>query len=507
MTTPIQEIISVSLLEPAPTADADNPNAVLLVTDEQGGVISSANRYKEYSRISDVVSDFGSLSKTSAHARSILSQSPNPIDAEGSLIVGFWRGADEDVPATAGVLEGATINESMVIDVIREVSDGSFSIDIDGETQEATGLDFTGITSLSDVASIIEAAIPVGAAVNDATVEALKASFKITSATTGATSTLSFMTAAASGTFIGELLGLTDEAGATTTDGADATTLTAETKVEALDELKADVGFRGAFIVPQTADNEVADLAAWAQANTVLLYDVFTGSGYFDLDTDTNPVWAATQAGQTNYRMLYRKDGNRRFGSAYMGRAHTVNFNADNSALTMHLKTLSGVTPEVFTQGELNDAETVGLDLYVSTKNRPWVRTSGANDFVDNRYNLIAFVDAVETDLFNFLGSAGTKVAQTLQGVQSILDQAERTTRRFVRANVFAPGEWLRPDTFGDRETFLRSIRDFGYFWMAGDLADQSQADRENRLSPPLQAAVKNAGAIHSADVIIQFDI
>jgi len=38
-------------------------------------------------------------------------------------------------------------------------------------------------------------------------------------------------------------------------------------------------------------------------------------------------------------------------------------------------------------------------------------------------------------------------------------------------------------------------------------LSDQAQADRQARKSPVIQGAVKNAGAIHSADIIINFNI
>jgi hypothetical protein len=38
-------------------------------------------------------------------------------------------------------------------------------------------------------------------------------------------------------------------------------------------------------------------------------------------------------------------------------------------------------------------------------------------------------------------------------------------------------------------------------------LKDQPQADRQARKSPVLQGAVKNAGAIHSVDIIINFNL
>jgi Protein of unknown function (DUF3383). len=72
---------------------------------------------------------------------------------------------------------------------------------------------------------------------------------------------------------------------------------------------------------------------------------------------------------------------------------------------------------------------------------------------------------------------------------------------------VFAPGTWSSPDSFGNIEVFNRAIEEDGFYWLAGSLADQPQSDRQERKSPVLQAAVKNAGAIHKVDVIINFNL
>jgi len=211
-------------------------------------------------------------------------------------------------------------------------------------------------------------------------------------------------------------------------------------------------------------------------------------------------------AGQDTFRSLYSKSGNRKLAATYMARTHTVNFNAENSAITMNLKELA-VPAEAYTQTEIDAAKRVGLDLYTTIKDTAVVLTSPANDFVDNVYNLIAFIDAVQTDMFNLLKSTGTKIPQTTRGVAQLVAQGEKTTRGFVRAGVFAPGTWSSPDSFGLIDTFNRNISQFGFYWLAGLLADQPQADRQARKSPVLQAAVKNAGAIHSVDIIINFNI
>ena len=188
--------------------------------------------------------------------------------------------------------------------------------------------------------------------------------------------------------------------------------------------------------------------------------------------------------------------------ASYMARVHTVNFAAENSALTMHLKELS-VAAEEYTQTEVNNAKMVGLDLYTTIKLTPAILTSGANAFTDERYNLIALVDALQVDMYNSLKLTGTKIPQTRPGVNTLVDGLEKTSRQFVRAGVSNPGTWSSPDYFGDRETFERNIFNNGFYWLAGSLAAQAQNSREARESPLIQGAVKLAGAFHSVDLII----
>lgn len=502
MTADISNVINVSLVAEGALASRDNPNIVAIVTDQQDGPLSSANRYQTYRNSADVATDFGTASQANQFATAFFGTQPNPINAGGELVVGYWRSASETVAASAAALEGAQLVESTVVSQLQGISDGSFDIDVDGTTVAVTGLDFRTITDMDGAVSLIDAAV-TGAT---ATYEDQRV--VITSDTTGSStvppSTLSYATDPGTGTFVGNLLAIAEGTGATLTQGEDASTLAAETMEEGITALKAAVNIKGAMFIAAPTDADAKTLAEWAQANSVLLYDVFDTATNLNVDP-ANPVWDIKLSGLTNYRMLYSKAGNRKLAASYMARVHTGNFGAENSALTMQLKELS-VAAESYSQTELNNAKAVGLDVYTTIKNTPCVLTSGANDFVDNRYNIIAFIDAVQTDFYNLLKQTGTKIPQTRRGVNQLIDQGEKTTRQFVRSGVFAPGTWSSPDSFGDRETFNRAIEANGFYWLAGSLADQAQADRTARKSPVLQAAVKNAGAFHSADIVIQFN-
>lgn len=493
----ITNVINVALIPESQLASADNMNLIAVLTSETG-VITSAERFRSYRDAASVEADFGTASLTTQYAQTVFGTKPNAINFGGSLIIGLHRAVAENVPATAAKLVSTQFVEETLLSQLRTITDGSFNITVDAAVVVGSGLDFSGVTTLDGVAAILDTAI------SGATVSHNNGYLTITSSTTGATSLLTFMTPGASGTFIGGLLTLSEGTGGTRTQGAAAAVLPIETKVASLSALKQLVNFKGAVFTAQILDAEVPAVAAWAQANQTLIYNVFTGSTYFAVAA-SNPVWAAKLASQSNFRMLYSKAGNRLLAASYMARTHTVNFAAENSAITMNLKSLS-VPAESYSQTEIDQAKRVGLDIYTTIKDTPVVLTSGANDYVDNVYNIIAFIDSVQTDMFNILKATGTKLAQITRDVNKLIAQGEKTSRQYVRAGVFAPGAWSSPDSFGNINTFNRNIEQFGFYWLAGLLKDQSQADRQDRKSPVLQAAVKNAGAIHSADIIINFN-
>lgn len=495
----LSNVINVALLPEGKLVARDNINVVCIMTSDVG-FLSTAKRYSLYSDAASVAQDFGTNSSAYQYALVFFAQTPNPVNAGGVLVIGHWRAAEETVAATAGTLTGAQISEAVVIPQLRAISDGSFDIDVDGATENISGLDFRTITDLSDVVALLNAELAGATASID------NQKLIIKSDTTGATSEAALAVAGASGTFVGEILAIAAGTGAVSVDGVASDTLAAETKVDAITAVKSEVNLKGFMFADATTDAESEALATWAQGNAVMGYDVFSAASNLEIDV-TNPVWKIVLAGQDQYRMMYSKAGNRKFAAAYMARMHTVVFTATNTAITMNLKELRSVVAEEYSQAEITKAANVGLDIYTTFKNVPKVLCSGANGFTDNPYNLLAFIDSVQTDAFNLLGTTPTKIPQTNKGIGLIVDTCEKTCEGFVRAGVFAPGEWSIADTFGNVETFKNNIRARGYYVLAESLADQVQSDRAARIAPPINIAVKNAGAVHKINIIIRFNI
>jgi len=495
----MKNIINVQLLKDQSLAQSDNMNDVMIVTTDRS-FLNSNNRYAQYADISEVAADFGSNNVVTQFAQISFAAQPNPISGDGKLIIGYWRSSSENVAATAGYLLGSQINALDVIAQLQQVSAGALTITIDANPALVlTGINFSSIATISDAITILQALIAT------ATLTYTNQQIKITSNTTGALSAVSYATGTGVD-FVGSLLGLASGSGAASIIGVAAATLTAETETAALDALNALVNFKGFTFIDSSTDLERYNIALWAQANLALGYDVFSNPDNLTRVIADSPAWKIKLAGLTNYRMIYSPANNRMLGTAYMSRVHVVNFGAQNTVLTMNLKQLNGVAPENFSQGDITSANIVGLDLYTTIKNVPVVLCSSGNDFVDNSYNLMAYIAQVQVDAFNLLRGTATKIPQTTLGVTQLVNTVKQTTDRFVNAGAFAPGTWTSPTFFGVLDAFLRNIEQTGYYVLAQLLSQQSAIDRQLRKSPAIQVAVKNSGAIHSANILIYFN-
>ncbi len=494
----ISNIVNVSVIPQGRSLSRGNMNIVALFTS-QLGALSSANRTKAYTDLSSIADDFGTTSAVYQHASVLFSSTKNPCNSGGYLVVAYWRAVTETVNAKAGYLKGIQLSESVIVNTLQSVSDGSFKVTIDGLEQTVTGLDFRTIDELSDVVDLINDEITgATASINDQRII-------ITSATTGIASEVSLLTENTSGTFIGVILGLSIGTGAIAFDGLASGTLTAESKIDSVTEALKEEPFKGFTFLDNPTDVESKALAVFAQANDILSYDVFDSASNLEKNI-TNVVWDIKLSGLENYRMIYRKDGDRKVATAEMTRLHTVNFNNENSAITLNLKELKGIVSEDYSQDEINKAKKVGLDLYTNFGDLPKLLTSGANGWADNVYNIIAIKNYIQTDVFNLLGTTGTKLAQIKRDVNKIVDTIEKTLILFRKANVIAPNQWNSSDTFGDEALFRRSILTNGYFVFAQSLNDQVQSDRTARKSVPIQIALKLSGSIHSVDVLISVE-
>lgn len=194
----------------------------------------------------------------------------------------------------------------------------------------------------------------------------------------------------------------------------------------------------------------------------------------------------------------------RLFAAAYAGRALSVNFNGSLTAMTMNLATLSTIDPDpAMTQTLYNSLATAGVDAYVSYAGVPSVVSNGANKFYDEVYNLIWFVCQLQVNGFNVLKQVGTKIPQTEPGMSVLKGAYRQACEQALTVGYVAPGEWTSPNTFGVLQDFLDNVRQRGFYIYSQPVGQQATAAREAREAPLVQIAIKQAGAIHSSDVIV----
>lgn len=484
---PISDIVNVDIVMSPVAAGTRDFGALLVVGSSP--VIDTQERIRLYSDLDGVANDFGTSAPEYQAAVLFFSQSPQPDE----LYVGRWAQT-----ATAGLLRGAILNPTQqALSNFTSITDGAFKITVDGTEKSVTGLDFSSETNLNGVASEVNSVL-TGAVVGW---DAVNSRFTVTSDTTGATSSVSWATAPDSGTDVSALLGLTQAQSAVPVAG-----IAAETLLEAIQEL-ADMSndWYGLTVAAAgVTDDMHMEVAAFIQAATPSrIYGVTTQStATLDgtLDTDL-----ASRLKAAKYRRVapqYSSSSPYAVTSLY-GRAFTVNFQGNNTTVTLKFKQEPGVKAETLTTSQAAALTAKNCNVFVNYDNDTAIIQQGVmsdGSFIDEVHGIDWLQNDLQTAVYNLLYTSTTKIPQTDAGVNQIVTTIASRLEQAVANGLVAPGVW-NADGFGTlkRGDTLSS----GYYIYAPPVATQSQADREARKSPVIQCAIKLAGAIHSVDVIV----
>jgi len=179
-TRPITRFIDVEIRKDTPRVSAAGFGIPLAITDSI--LLSSTRRHRSFLSAAAVDAFFGDASEESLVANAFFFQDPFLENHPDELQ--FGRYVDADI---AALLECGSAPETD-IEVWKLVSDGEFAVTIDGVLVEKDSLDFSSVTSMDDVASVIDTAL--GA---DGDCYFLIDRFNINSPTTGAASTITLL--------------------------------------------------------------------------------------------------------------------------------------------------------------------------------------------------------------------------------------------------------------------------------------------------------------------------
>lgn len=465
---------------------AGRRNFGVLCIAGDSAVIDGLERLRSYTSIEGVADDFGTTDPEYLAALLYFSQSPKP----SILYIARW--VREDSP---GLLYGGMATTTM--ETWTAITDGSMSLAIDGDAVALTSLDFHSATNMNGVASVINTALGSD---GDCTWDGTK--FIITSGTAGADSSVGYATSGASGTNVSALAGLTATLAYDPVPGYDA-----ETPVQCA-ETMADVsgewyGLMFAASTMPTDDQSMAvagfiEAASKARVFGYTVTDIRAKSAVYasDLFTRLKALSYDRSIGQYSTSSPYAV-------ASLLGRAFTVNFNANRSTITLKFKTEPGIVAETITETEATALAAKNANVFVNYDNDTAIVQEGkvaSGAYFDEVHGLDWLQNAIQTECFNLLYQSKTKVPQTESGVGQIVSTIAKVCREAINNGLIAPGVW-NADGFGQlaQGDYLPQ----GFYIYSQPIVDQAQSEREARKAPPIQVAAKLAGAVHFVDVAI----
>jgi len=185
------------------------------------------------------------------------------------------------------------------------------------------------------------------------------------------------------------------------------------------------------------------------------------------------------------------------------GRAFSVNFAANRSTITLMYKQEPGIAAETLTEAQATTLKSKNCNVFVNYINDTAIIQYGtmANGaYFDEIHGLSWFKDAIQNSAFNLLYQSKTKIPQTDPGQNQLIGVAAGACNEAVNNGLCAPGTW-NSDGFGQlaRGDYLKT----GFYIFTPPLALQDQSIRETRTAPPLQIALKLAGAFQELDIIV----
>jgi uncharacterized protein DUF3383 len=165
----------------------------------QSTVIDTVARWREYETLAQVATDFGTTAPEYLAAVLWFSQSPQPT----TLFIGRWVNT-----ASAGQLIGGSISPAnLLASAWTGITAGAFLIFVDGVPYALTGMNFSAVTNLNGVASVIQTALRAATSGTQTVVyNSVYNNFQVTDSSTGVTSVIGFVapsTAVGSAAFSG----------------------------------------------------------------------------------------------------------------------------------------------------------------------------------------------------------------------------------------------------------------------------------------------------------------
>lgn len=485
MALPVSRLVRVGI-NLSPLAAARRSFGVLLIAGDSN-VISGLERIRSYTTYEGVSLDFGVDAPEAKAAALYFGQTPKPA----RLMIGRWLRT-----ASSGFAKGGILTPTQqLISAWTGITNGGVVFHIDGVTKTLTALDFSGASNLNGVATVINNALTGGVVTWNGS------QFILTSSTTGISSLVAAATAG-SGTDISAQLKLTTATLTVLVPG-----YAAESPAACVVALanKSALWYGLSFAASvQPSDSESLGVSDVVEAfDLKRMYGVTIQNSNVLASEITDDLASEMKAAAYLQSLCQYSSSSPYAVCSLFGRAFSVNFAANRSTITLMYKQEPLVTGEDLSDSQADVLKAKRCNVFVDYVNDTMIIQYGVmsgSAYIDEIHGLDWFQDAVQNACFNVLYQTATKVPQTDAGVNQLTNAISGVCDQSVNNGLVAPGQW-NADGFGELEAgqYLKT----GYYIYATPLALQAQGDRDARVAPPIQVAIKLAGAIQELDVIV----
>jgi hypothetical protein len=486
MILPLDDVVNVIINLSARSAVRTGFNLSLLIADSN--VLTAGDRVAVYSSLDSMrESGFSSASPEYKAAQIFLAQSSNP----GRVAIGYWDSANESLAEAIAACRVANREWYGVVPLgkIGFPSAATYTLSVNNLSLAMGGnpVLLTPNTSYrmqfgSSAAASVTITTGAAAPVTD---EGFAAMFNGTNFTLNGKT----YTGAASGKTLIYTAGSTGEA---TPIGLTATLYAIDSED---DEHEIDLeGYTAVFLDGSSVDGAFANPSMSDVLGAAAVVEACTPSTVMFAAVDNSTM--ATLKGLSYRRTLGVVSENVDIPVAILGWAMGANTRLINSAFTIKFKQLVGVPVDQLAEAKVSDAKAVNGNVYINrgaTYNWFEDGTMADGTWFDEMINLDMLANYVQLSVCDLLNQR-PKVPQTEAGVLQIINAFTPDLELAVRTGFVAPGIWNIP---GFLTLEQGDAIEKGYLVLSEAINDQSPADRDARLAPPIYIALKLAGAIH----------
>lgn len=487
----VSRLVKVNVILAALAAQAQSLSTLLLLTSTN--IIDVVERMRSYTTLATVAADFGTTGPEYAAALLYFAQTPQP----SQLNIGRWAKT-----ATYGHLKCAPLTSAnQALSAWTAVTAGAFKIAMDGAaTVTVSGMNFSGALNLNGVATIIQTALraaSAGAAFTGANVvyNATYSRFEIMGGTTGATASVSFLTAPGTGTDISAMLG-----GLSTSGGYVVAGQAAETALAAATLFDGNFGRAWyGLVIPEAVDADNIAVAQYIEAaNNKHLYGITSQDPAVMSAVATSDVAYAVKALSLSHTIVQYSSTSAYAVVSLLAKAMSTNWAGSMTAITLMYKGEPSVVAESLTETQAQAIAGKNANVFVNYDNSTAIIQNGtvaSGDFIDTITGADALSVDLQTALYNLLYTSPTKIPQTDAGSGLMVATCEQVLGKYVTDGYLAAGVW---DQNGFGNLAQNDFMPKGYYVYAPPVASQLKSDRQARKAVALQIAAKCAGAVHS---------